>query len=165
MADPGCSKNKMTDKKRYATSYPNLELSLETKVESWEAVFKSRHNKSILKELISQFLLYDNRRRRRESKNKKLEILRSSEWLLCFRVIARPWSDWLRAETVYLTGRLLMLSLLEKPSPVKISPNFKNDFTIIFVLMCFIMYFSIFQRCLEDLLFLLIKSYKKMKFY
>ena len=56
MADPGCSKNKMTDKKRYATSYPNLELSLETKVESWEAVFKSRHNKSILKELISQFL-------------------------------------------------------------------------------------------------------------
>ena len=69
MADPGCSKNKMTDKKRYATSYPNLELSLETKVESWEAVFKSRHNKSILKELISQFLLYDNGRRRRESKN------------------------------------------------------------------------------------------------
>ena len=35
---------KMTDAKRYMVKYPDLGLSLDKKIESWETVFKSRNN-------------------------------------------------------------------------------------------------------------------------
>ena len=46
----------MADGKRYAAKYPDLELTLKTQIESWETVFKSRHNKTQLKMLITKFL-------------------------------------------------------------------------------------------------------------